>query len=310
MSRLPRSARRLGRRALGRGAWPGFAALLALALVADACFVGTPPWVAPSLRLLYRADGPGRAGIRFLVARKDNEIAITLGATDAQPAYDRHSGWVYLTTLEGSNHDLARVRLSGDERTPITHTADANERWPAVSPDGRVLFYTSDAGGTDQIWRSDPDGSNPTQLTQGPEPHSRAAADTSGTALVALEGDSTAARLVRIDVASAAVTPVEGVGDLVPVGRPAIRGDGTIAFTCRAVQGTDICRLSPGQAPRRLTEGPAQERDPVWSPEGNGIVFSSDRDDNFELYAMRADGSKVRRLTKQRGADADPAWVP
>lgn len=283
-----------------------------LALLAVGCVVGTPPWVAPSLRLLYRAEGPGRAGLRFLVARKENEIAVSLQPADAEPAYERHSGWVYFSSLEGGSYDLARVRLSGDERTPITSTGNVNERWPAPSPDGRVLFYTSDDGGTEQIWRSEPDGSNPAAVTRGPEPHSRAAVDTSGTTLVALEGDTSAARLVRIDVASGSVTPVEGVGEATaPVGRPAVRADGTIAYACRAPRGTDICELSPGEPARRLTEGEAGEREPAWSPEGAGIVFSSNRaDDNFELYLMRADGSRVRRLTNQRGADIEPAWVP
>jgi TolB protein len=284
----------------------------ALTLVAVGCVVGTPPWVAPSLRGLYRADGPGRAGLRFLVARKENEIAVTLQPADAEPAYERHSGWVYFSSLEGGSYDLARVRLSGDERTPITSTGNVNERWPALSPDGRVLFYTSDYGGTEQIWRSEPDGSNPAAVTRGPEPHSRAAVDSSGMTLVALEGDTSAGRLVRIDVASGSVTPVEGVAEgMVPVGRPAVRADGTIAYACRAPRGTDICELSPGKPARRLTEGEADERDPAWSPEGGAIVFSSNRaDNNFELYLMRDDGSKVRRLTNQRGADIEPAFVP
>jgi TolB protein len=285
--------------------------LVAFTLLASACVVGSPGWIAPALRLLYRAEGPGRAGIRFLVARQKNEIAVTLDATDAQPAYDRHAGWVYLASNEGANYDLARVRLSGEDRTPVTSTPEANERWPAISPDGKVLFYTSDAGGTDQIWRSDPDGSNATALTHGPEAHSRAAVDSAGTTLVALEGDSTAGRLVRIEVSTGEPTPIAGVGDLGPVGRPAVRGDGTIVYACRTSQGTDLCRVSSGQAVRRLTQDAAKERDPVWSPDGAAIVFSSDREaKNFELYVMRADGSKMRRLTKERGTDVEPAWVP
>ena len=73
-----------------RRAWRAAAALLALTLSAGACYVGTSPWVAPSLRILYRADGPGRAGIRFLVARKDNEIAISLNPTRGQ---QHHRHW-------------------------------------------------------------------------------------------------------------------------------------------------------------------------------------------------------------------------
>ncbi len=36
---------------------------------------------------------------------------------------------------------------------------------------------------------------------------------------------------------------------------------------------------------------------PHWAPDGSRLAFLSDRDDNTELYSMRADGSDQRRLT-------------
>ena len=54
---------------------------------------------------------------------------------------------------------------------------------------------------------------------------------------------------------------------------------------------------------------------PVWSPDGKKIAFSSDRDgkskkwrDNFEMYVMDADGSKVQRLTFNQAWDGHPDW--
>lgn len=46
--------------------------------------------------------------------------------------------------------------------------------------------------------------------------------------------------------------------------------------------------------------------------EGNQgkIVFTSDRDGNFEIYLMNADGSNVQRLTDQAGFDAMPDFSP
>ena len=39
------------------------------------------------------------------------------------------------------------------------------------------------------------------------------------------------------------------------------------------------------------------------------ISFSSNRSGNFDIYVMNADGARqVRRLTKNRSGDADPAW--
>ena len=42
---------------------------------------------------------------------------------------------------------------------------------------------------------------------------------------------------------------------------------------------------------RRLTNDPAEDEYPAWSPDGQQIVFSSNRDGNEEIYVMDADGS-------------------
>lgn len=47
-----------------------------------------------------------------------------------------------------------------------------------------------------------------------------------------------------------------------------------------------------------------------WSPDGNRIVFQSNRDGNYEIYVMNADGSDQRRLTHQLEADRQPDWSP
>jgi TolB protein len=50
-----------------------------------------------------------------------------------------------------------------------------------------------------------------------------------------------------------------------------------------------------------------------WSADGRTILFSTDRDGNWELYAMSADGSDVRNLTKNAGQDGRDGgffWSP
>jgi len=49
---------------------------------------------------------------------------------------------------------------------------------------------------------------------------------------------------------------------------------------------------------------------PAWSPDGRTIVFVSWRDGNGEVYAMDADGSAPRNLTKNPAKDVRPAWSP
>jgi TolB protein len=51
----------------------------------------------------------------------------------------------------------------------------------------------------------------------------------------------------------------------------------------------------------------------VLSPDRTRIAFSSnrgDRDGNFDVFVMDADGGGIRRLTTARGTDGEPAWTP
>jgi TolB protein len=47
---------------------------------------------------------------------------------------------------------------------------------------------------------------------------------------------------------------------------------------------------------------------PHWSPNGQRIVFDSTLEKQFELYVINADGSELRRLTHDPGADAVGSW--
>jgi uncharacterized protein YjdB len=61
-----------------------------------------------------------------------------------------------------------------------------------------------------------------------------------------------------------------------------------------------------------LTDGFVNTQ-PVFSPDRTRIAFSSnrgDRDGNFDLFVMDADGAGIRRLTTEQGVDGDPAWTP
>ena len=63
-----------------------------------------------------------------------------------------------------------------------------------------------------------------------------------------------------------------------------------------------------------LTEGPANDLSPTWSPDGDRIAFVSDRDGAWDIYTMNAvDGSGVVRLTNGAHVAAfqgNPDWSP
>jgi TolB protein len=68
---------------------------------------------------------------------------------------------------------------------------------------------------------------------------------------------------------------------------------------------------SDGSDVRRLTNNPAAESEPAWSPGGAKIAFISDRSGSHELYIMNADGSGVeRRSTSISSPASSPSWSP
>lgn len=88
--------------------------------------------------------------------------------------------------------------------------------------------------------------------------------------------------------------------------------NGKIAFVSDRDGDEDIYLMnSDGTGPVQLTNHPARDFDPTWSPDGARIAFASGRDGNDELYVMNADGSGVTRLTNNPGEpDHYPAWSP
>jgi len=59
-----------------------------------------------------------------------------------------------------------------------------------------------------------------------------------------------------------------------------------------------------------LTSGGWIDHSPSWSPDGRRIAFTSDRDGNFEIYVMDADGNNQIRLTNDTAGDFSPTWSP
>ena len=56
----------------------------------------------------------------------------------------------------------------------------------------------------------------------------------------------------------------------------------------------------------QLTQNPADAWEPAWSPSGAKILFSSRRDENWEVYAMNADGAGQANLTTNPAQDQEP----
>jgi Tol biopolymer transport system component len=82
---------------------------------------------------------------------------------------------------------------------------------------------------------------------------------------------------------------------------------GLVAFTSAVENGNlDIYTMRPdGTGLINLTNDPAHDVDPYWSPDGKRIAFLSDRAGYMQVFTMNADGSDVFQVTRR---EADHAF--
>ncbi len=83
--------------------------------------------------------------------------------------------------------------------------------------------------------------------------------------------------------------------------------NGMIAFQTDRDGNAEIYTMSAdGSAQTNLTNDPAEDQDPAWSPNGLKIAFHSNRDGDNEIFVMNADGSGVTQVTTNTGDDFAP----
>jgi Tol biopolymer transport system component len=81
--------------------------------------------------------------------------------------------------------------------------------------------------------------------------------------------------------------------------------------------GTDIFTISisdqngtPYIITNQITKNSGVNLEPVWSPDGMKIAFTSYRDGNAEIYVMDNNGANQKNITNNPGNDTGPSWAP
>jgi Tol biopolymer transport system component len=68
--------------------------------------------------------------------------------------------------------------------------------------------------------------------------------------------------------------------------------------------------LGGWESAETLTEGPYSDRQPAYSPDGNWLLFSSNRSGNNDLWRLDRRSGELQRLTDHEAQDWDPATSP
>ncbi|HEX8617618.1 MAG TPA: protein kinase [Thermoanaerobaculia bacterium] len=86
-----------------------------------------------------------------------------------------------------------------------------------------------------------------------------------------------------------------------------VLADGQLVLDVRSPR-DNLRELAPA-GDRWITRGNSSDRQPVYSPDGKAVLFSSNRSGNLDLW-LSTTGGVVRRVTDDGAEDWDPAFTP
>ena len=173
------------------------------------------------------------------------------------------------------------------------------EGWPAISPDGKKIAYTSKQDGNHEIYVWNVDGSGvPLRLTDNPAADGGVSWSPDGV-YIAFQSDRDGNAEIYIVKADKTELPVNISNNSATDADPYWSPDGKhIIFVSDRDGNQDVWVMDrDGSNPQNLTNHAGIDGAPAYSPNGDNIAFMSDRDGNREIYVMCYDGSNQTRLT-------------
>ncbi len=195
---------------------------------------------------------------------------------------------------------------TGELRQLTRGEGDGSPKW---SPDGQWLAFRSSRGGSPQLWLL-PEGigeARPvTDLESGVSTFAWAP-DSRRLAVVSeVSETSSAEQLFGGPVASES-------GDLIIADR--LRYRAGVAYLGSSYPHVFVVSID-GEDPVQVTEGPYEDSEPAWSPDGERIAFVSNRTDepdfnrDSNIWVVAASGGPAQPLSGAPGTDASPRWSP
>jgi len=254
----------------------------------------------------YRREDPEIYTISF---RGDNLKRLTNNSiNDSDPAWSADGARIAFS----SNSDIYIMSANGSDRTLVTdeRSIEGPPGWdysPSFSPSGRqIVFFRENIYYIDHLYKIKTNGNDLTYLQQSGDYGFGAAWSPDGKRIAfSLDDDSyddEAEHIAtkRLDGSEWHFVDYGRSPDWSPVGSQIVYNYG------------DIYKVphDGSSEPTRLAPHPAHDTLPAFSPGGGKIVFSSNRDGDYDLHIMDADGDNVRQLTNNPGDDTPPDWQP
>jgi len=138
-------------------------------------------------------------------------------------------GRIVFSAFADNVTDLYSMNPDAGDRVQLTANAGQDNDYPAVSNDGRHIVFTSNRGGSRQIWRMDVDGRNQKQLTFGGEQKdsaSYAALSPDGREVFFIKRSAGPAEICKISIEGGTPVPVSRLTGAAAEGFLSISPDG------------------------------------------------------------------------------------
>ncbi|WP_296599933.1 S41 family peptidase [Phenylobacterium sp.] len=196
--------------------------------------------------------------------------------------------------------------------------ASSKRLWPMWSADGATLWFMSDEGGTENLWRMAAAGGAPQQVTR----------FTDGRVLFPSIGYDGKSIVFEREFEIWKLDTATGAAAKVPValrGAPAAAGERRLvetSFRSMAVSpdGKKLAVIAHGEvfaAPakdggqaQRITETPAAESDLAWSSDSRRLAYVAERGRQSQVMEYDFATQKERPLTQPSDVDAAPSYSP
>ncbi len=238
--------------------------------------------------------------------------------------------------------------VSVEENVQIT--TGVNQNMPAWSPDGNKIVFSSNQG----IWVMDSDGSNQKQVFDSVIWDGEPCFTNNGAKIYFASEyvSSIYSKFISIHVIDSDGSNRKQLTKNADIRAPVVSPDGTtVAYISKLSGNYDVWTMDlDGLNNVRLTDTPADEWAPAWSPDsenivyssedelwvidrggiraqqltdddhsniepdfspdGSKIVFASDRSGNFDIWLMNSDGTGALQLIFDESVQKYPAWAP
>jgi Tol biopolymer transport system component/C-terminal processing protease CtpA/Prc len=269
---------------------------------------------------VYRVAAAGGTPMQVSADRYANEWAAA-PAPDGRDLAFVGRGYVQWWRHGRAHIDESAIMLMREHSTSKYEQltdGNAKETWPMWGEGGKNLYFMSDRGGAENIWRVAP-GGRPAQLTKFTSGRvlwpsisydGRTIVFERGYGIWRMETDSGRASEVRITLRGAPSGPaVERVRQTEQLRDLALSPDGRkVAFVARGE--VFAASAADGGDAVRVTNTPAPESQPVWSPDSRRLAYVSERNGHGQIFSYDFAANAEAQLTGSAEADDTPRFSP